>query len=42
MNHKVKILRKGSFSPNLRDVAVLEGIQLCLKFSIHLAECFLA
>ena len=31
MNRKVKILGERSYSPNLRDVPVLESTQLCLN-----------
>ena len=36
MNCKIKILGKRVYSPNLRDVAVLESLQPRFKLFIHL------
>ena len=36
MNSKVKILGKRVYSPNLRDVAVLESLQSRFQLFIHL------
>ncbi len=42
MNCKVKILGKSFYSPSLKDVAALEGVQLRFLFSIHLSIFFSA
>ena len=36
MNSKVEIVGKRLYSPNLRDVAVLENVQSCFQLFIHL------